>query len=190
MIRSVPGSQQPLVLACVDVEGKLNLEERRGKYRLRSCDLDLLHAGGQTGALFPANRDQSGPKGCQATLPRIRCKSVQPVPSWIDEPFSLVRQSSSGSDTRSRLFPDVPARESKAVETDFLIRCVFRRRRRQRIIINFHRKKLIAESKGKTVLNLSPKAMIACNVRGLSGCRGGQVDRAWNYLRKYGYKYF
>ncbi len=56
-VRSVPGSQQPLVLACVDVEGKLNLEERRGKYRLRSCGLDLLHAGGDSGALFPANRD-------------------------------------------------------------------------------------------------------------------------------------
>ena len=35
MVGSVPGSQQPLGLACVDAEGKLNLEERRGKYRLR-----------------------------------------------------------------------------------------------------------------------------------------------------------
>ena len=29
-IRSVSGKQQPLVLACVDAEGKLNLEERLG----------------------------------------------------------------------------------------------------------------------------------------------------------------
>ena len=44
-VRSVPGSQQPLVLTCVDVQGKLNLEERRRLYWLRSCSLDLLYAG-------------------------------------------------------------------------------------------------------------------------------------------------
>ena len=44
-VRSVPGNQQPLVLACVDAEGKLNLEERRGLYRLRPCSLDLYLSG-------------------------------------------------------------------------------------------------------------------------------------------------
>ncbi len=109
-----------LVLACVDAEGKLNLEERRGLYRLRPCSLDLYFFQGHTGVLFPACRDQSGPKGCHAALPQISCKSVQPVPARVEEPFSPVRQSSSGGDTRSRSFPicPKPARESKAVETD------------------------------------------------------------------------
>lgn len=42
------------------------------------------------------------------------------------------------------------------------------------------------DSKGKTVLNLSPQSIVACNTRGQSGCSGGHVSRAWNFLRKYG----
>ena len=33
---------------------------------------------------------------------------------------------------------------------------------------------------------MSPQSLISCNTRGQSGCRGGSVDRAWNYLRRYG----
>lgn len=48
------------------------------------------------------------------------------------------------------------------------------------------------DSKGLNDVGLSPRAIIACNTRGQSGCHGGTVDRAWNYLRKYGYyaKYY
>ncbi len=55
----MPGSQHPLVLACVIAEGKLNLEERRGLYRLRACSLDLLYAGGtQVPCFLPAETSQ------------------------------------------------------------------------------------------------------------------------------------
>jgi hypothetical protein len=40
---------------------------------------------------------------------------------------------------------------------------------------------------GETDLELSPQSLISCNTKGQSGCRGGYVDRAWNYLRRYGY---
>jgi hypothetical protein len=46
------------------------------------------------------------------------------------------------------------------------------------------------ESKGKHQHDLSPRAIIACNTRGQSGCQGGKVDRAWNFLRKYGYTHW
>ena len=62
---------------------------------------------GHAGALFPANRDQSGPKGCHDALPQISCKYVQPVPARVEEPVSLVMQSSSGGDTRSLPFPNM-----------------------------------------------------------------------------------
>ena len=34
---------------------------------------------------------------------------------------------------------------------------------------------------------MAPQSLISCNTQGQSGCRGGNVDRAWNYLRRYGY---
>ena len=40
--------------------------------------------------------------------------------------------------------------------------------------------------KGKTEVQLSPRSIIACNIKGQSGCMGGKIDRAWNFLRKYG----
>ena len=46
--------------------------------------------------------------------------------------------------------------------------------------------RFVIDSKGKTIENLSAHSIIACNTRGQSGCLGGSVDRAWNYLRKYG----
>ncbi len=33
---------------------------------------------------------------------------------------------------------------------------------------------------------LSAQALISCNTQGQSGCRGGHVDRAWNFLRRFG----
>ncbi len=107
-VRSVPGSQQSLDLTCVDVEGKLSLEERHGKYRLRPCGLDLLHAGGTQVPCFLPTETSQDRKVHQATLPQISCKSVQPVPARVEEPFSLVRQSSSGGVTSNPLFPNMP----------------------------------------------------------------------------------
>ena len=46
--------------------------------------------------------------------------------------------------------------------------------------------RFIIDSKGRTVEDLDAKSIIASNTRGQSGCQGGSVDRAWNYLRKYG----
>ena len=146
MLRSVPGSQQPLVLASVDAEGKLNLEERCGLYRLWPCNLDL-YLFGDTGALFPASR-QSGPKGCHTALPQINCKSVQPVPARVEEPVrpgrqsssdvdmsnlpvSLVRQSSTGGDTRSCSSQYALSQHGKVrLKSRLDSRCVFRRMRR------------------------------------------------------------
>ena len=46
--------------------------------------------------------------------------------------------------------------------------------------------RFLIDSKGKTDENLCPRSIIACNTHGQSGCKGGSVDRAWSYLRKYG----
>ena len=40
---------------------------------------------------------------------------------------------------------------------------------------------------GDSMVDLSPGSIIACNVKGQSGCDGGSTDRAWNFLRKYGW---
>ncbi len=50
--------------------------------------------------------------------------------------------------------------------------------------------RFVIDSKGNTQVRLSPGALISCNVKGQSGCSGGKIDRAWNYLRKYGYAKF
>ncbi len=34
--------------------------------------------------------------------------------------------------------------------------------------------------------SMSAQALISCNTEGQSGCRGGFVDRAWNFLRRFG----
>ncbi|XP_059090669.1 uncharacterized peptidase C1-like protein F26E4.3 isoform X2 [Tigriopus californicus] len=39
---------------------------------------------------------------------------------------------------------------------------------------------------GQTEEALSPQSLISCNTQGQNGCRGGSVDRAWNFLRRYG----
>ena len=46
--------------------------------------------------------------------------------------------------------------------------------------------RFVIDSKGDSMVDLSPGAIIACNVKGQSGCDGGNTDRAWNFLRKYG----
>ena len=33
---------------------------------------------------------------------------------------------------------------------------------------------------------MSPQTLVSCNTQGQSACRGGHVDRAWNYLRRFG----
>ncbi len=43
-----------------------------------------------------------------ATLLPISCKSVQPVPAWLEEPVSPLRQSSSGGATNNAPFPKIP----------------------------------------------------------------------------------
>ena len=43
-----------------------------------------------------------------AILLPISCKSVQPVPARVEEPVSLIRQSSSGGVTNNPPFPKMP----------------------------------------------------------------------------------
>lgn len=41
-------------------------------------------------------------------------------------------------------------------------------------------------SKGAEAISLSAQHLISCNNRGQQGCRGGYLDRAWLYMRKFG----
>ena len=43
-----------------------------------------------------------------ATLLPISCKSSQPVPAQVEEPFSLVRRFTSGGATNNPPFPEMP----------------------------------------------------------------------------------
>ena len=43
-----------------------------------------------------------------ATMLPISSKSVQPVPAWVEEPASMVRQSSSGGATNNPPFRNMP----------------------------------------------------------------------------------
>ena len=67
----------------------------------------------------------------------ISCKLVQPVPARVEETVSPVRSSSSGSATNNPPFPKKPARESTSRLSKLVVyhQCVFRRRRRIRLII-------------------------------------------------------
>ena len=59
-------------------------------------------------------------------------KSVQPVPARVEEPVSLVMQSSNGGVTNNPPFPKMPraSRGKKAANTCSFYHYVFRRRRR------------------------------------------------------------
>ncbi len=39
---------------------------------------------------------------------------------------------------------------------------------------------------GESELEFAPQSLISCDTQGQSGCRGGYVDRAWNFLRRFG----
>lgn len=41
-------------------------------------------------------------------------------------------------------------------------------------------------SKGSEDIDLSAQHLISCNNRGQQGCRGGYLDRAWLFVRKFG----
>ncbi|XP_028578444.2 tubulointerstitial nephritis antigen isoform X1 [Podarcis muralis] len=41
-------------------------------------------------------------------------------------------------------------------------------------------------SKGRFTDNLSPQNLISCDTRNQLGCRGGSINGAWSYLKKYG----
>ncbi|KAK0089281.1 hypothetical protein PV326_004541 [Microctonus aethiopoides] len=41
-------------------------------------------------------------------------------------------------------------------------------------------------SKGKEAVKLSAQQLISCNNRGQQGCKGGYLDRAWLFMRKFG----
>lgn len=41
------------------------------------------------------------------------------------------------------------------------------------------------QTKGKEAVNLAPQHLLAC-VRKQTGCSGGRLDWAWNYIRKIG----
>ncbi|ODM92974.1 putative peptidase C1-like protein F26E4.3 [Orchesella cincta] len=46
--------------------------------------------------------------------------------------------------------------------------------------------RLAIQSKGVENVKLSPQHLISCNSRGQQGCQGGHLDRAWNFMRKFG----
>ncbi|XP_042204646.1 uncharacterized peptidase C1-like protein F26E4.3 [Homarus americanus] len=46
--------------------------------------------------------------------------------------------------------------------------------------------RLSIESLGNETVTLAPQHLLSCDRRGQSGCNGGHVDRAWQYLRKFG----
>ena len=46
--------------------------------------------------------------------------------------------------------------------------------------------RFVIDSKGSSSVQLSPLAVVSCNIKGQNGCNGGHIDRAWNFLRKYG----
>jgi hypothetical protein len=46
--------------------------------------------------------------------------------------------------------------------------------------------RLSIESEGAIVEELSAQHMLSCDTDGQDGCTGGQVDRAWFFLRRYG----
>ena len=73
-----------------------------------------------------------------ATLLPISCNSVQPVPTWVEEPVSPVRQSSSDGPRTIHPFPRCPkaALESRLSKLVVYYWCVFRHRRRTRTIIS------------------------------------------------------
>jgi hypothetical protein len=47
--------------------------------------------------------------------------------------------------------------------------------------------RLAIQSRGHEVYPLSMQNLLACNNRGQQGCNGGHLDRAWNYMRRFGY---
>lgn len=42
-------------------------------------------------------------------------------------------------------------------------------------------------SKGLEKVMLSAQHLLSCDRRGQQSCNGGYLDRAWNYIRKFGY---
>ncbi|CAG7731847.1 unnamed protein product [Allacma fusca] len=46
--------------------------------------------------------------------------------------------------------------------------------------------RLAIQSKGSENVDLSTQHMITCNSRGQQGCTGGHLDRAWNFMRRFG----
>ncbi|XP_057373493.1 uncharacterized peptidase C1-like protein F26E4.3 [Daphnia carinata] len=46
--------------------------------------------------------------------------------------------------------------------------------------------RLAIQSRGNEVYPLSMQNLLACNNRGQQGCNGGHLDRAWNYMRRFG----
>lgn len=45
-------------------------------------------------------------------------------------------------------------------------------------------------SKGAEDAELSAQHLLSCNNRGQQGCRGGYLDRAWLFMRKFGYFFY
>lgn len=46
--------------------------------------------------------------------------------------------------------------------------------------------RLTIESRGSALANLSPQNLLSCNNHGQDGCKGGDLDRAWWFIRKHG----
>lgn len=43
------------------------------------------------------------------------------------------------------------------------------------------------DTDGSTNYMMSPQSLISCNTHGQGGCEGGHIDRAWHFLRKFGW---
>lgn len=41
-------------------------------------------------------------------------------------------------------------------------------------------------SKGRETIQLSAQHLVSCNDRGQQGCKGGHLDKAWQFVRKFG----
>ena len=46
--------------------------------------------------------------------------------------------------------------------------------------------RLAIQSEGSEVMKLSTQHLVSCNNKLQKGCKGGYVDIAWNYIKKYG----
>lgn len=57
-------------------------------------------------------------------------------------------------------------------------------------MIFFATRRYAIVSRGLERVRLSPQHLLSCDFRGQQSCKGGYLDRAWNFVRKYGWVCF